>query len=180
MRRRCYCLVSHRHRESQDFQVSCGRLCQAAYALQHPGSVLIESPDRNSFQNRLLEVRGTMRLPAHTEAQLWIIVRSDIRGDGTYYPQGYAQSDDIGRWSCVITLGSTRTDDDGRYEVIAALASPVAARKLRDFVQNELATSPDGMTDFPADGVDIKDERPLRRDSRVASQSGIQEHTGFC
>ena len=127
----------------------------------------------------MVKVGGSAEIPHDLAAETWIVVRVDVNGAGTYYPQGYAVPDPSGSWTCTITLGSPSRAEDGQYAVLAVLAAPKTSQAFQSYVKTQLATSVNGMSDYPADGVDVKDSVALTRDSAVLP-TVVKQKEGTC
>jgi hypothetical protein len=86
--------------------------------------------------------------------ELWVIVQVAEKANG-YYPQGPAELNDDGTWSCVVGFGSRSPNEaDNRYRIYAALADPAEEAELRDWIFDELPTATTGMEHYPGDGLD--------------------------
>src|SRR4051794_17606192 len=130
-----------------------------------PGQVSIDTVEgARSIVGRTVELKGTADIPGSADRTLWIVVRVDVNGVTAYYPQGRAEPDEAGHWSCVVSLGSSDPADDGPYAALAVLVDGSTSKAFRKYVNEELATDHDGMADYPADANLRMDWTPLERD----------------
>jgi hypothetical protein len=88
-------------------------------------------------------------------------------------------------WSCQIALGRDLQQgdgsfpDNGQYGILAVFVNPAETSKFRDYVKNVLPSDPDGMTNYPENGVTVKDSILVARNSsRVDPPSDYK--IGFC
>lgn len=146
-----------------------------------PGQVSIDPiGEARSIVGRTTRITGTAEIPATADRTLWVVVRVDLNGATTYYPQGRADPDASGQWSCVISLGSPDPSEDGPYMAIAVLVDGSTARSFRDYVTNELPNDDrDGMADYPSTEDLRMASIPLQRDISLDDPS-LQDEQGSC
>lgn len=151
---------------------------QEQFAL--PGQVSIDPiEDVRSVVGRTTRITGTADIPRTADRTLWVVVRVDLNGATTYYPQGRADPDASGQWNCVISLGSPDPSEDGPYMAIAVLVDGSTARSFREYVTDELPDDDDGMADYPATEDLRMASIPLQRDISLDDPS-LQDEHGSC